>query len=1098
MVCVGSCDVGSDACALACLGAASDDALDPGLALLNCLDANGCEDAVNAADYDACITAFCSNEDAICYGESVSTDDCCEPHETAGCADPFVQSCVCGEDPYCCSYSWDDVCVDEADGCGAGCSGGGTGSCSDFFACVDGCAGTLNEQGCIDACMSGTDPGQLVVSSALLSCLDTAGCLNLSNSALFSECADDSCGELLNTCFGGESGGGDCCAVHEDPGCAAASIQNCVCAQDSWCCNNGWDSVCVAIANDSCGAGCGQGAALDCTGFFDCASTCVGDPVCEDACLDATTLDQLGIASSLMDCLDTAGCSFFTDPALFEECALTSCTAEVDTCIGTAQSGDCCTAHESAGCANPIVQDCVCGFDPFCCTNAWDEVCVGEAEDCGANCGEQASCCVSTPTPGCAEEDVEACVCALDTYCCDGAWDNVCVDQAIDNCDANCGGVGGDCCEPQANPGCGNENVAACVCDQDSYCCEQAWDQSCVNAAIVSCGLPCSADTTDCCHETATPGCSNPTIESCVCGDDPFCCTQSWDAICIGEATACGADCDSEEEEGNCCIAKQTPGCSTAAIESCVCALDTYCCDGAWDNICVDLATTDCGACGVIVEPDSSCAGICGDQAPSGCWCDDLCVENGDCCEDACPECGVCDGPPPADDSCAGICDEQAPSGCWCDDFCISSGDCCADACSECGYCEGDDPPTTDSCVGNCDGQAASGCWCDSVCVANGDCCADVCAECGYCGDDEPPTTDSCVGNCDGQAADGCWCDSLCVANGDCCADVCAECGYCDGPPPTDSCAGICDDQAESGCWCDEFCSVSGDCCADVCTECGYCDEEPPPITDSCVGICDEQAPDGCWCDAVCVANGDCCADACLECGYCDEEPPPTDSCAGNCDDQAESGCWCDEFCVASGDCCGDACAQCGYCDDPPPTDSCAGICDEQAEDGCWCDALCFLSDDCCADVCDECGYCDEAPPLNDSCVGICDDQAESGCWCDEFCVASGDCCGDACLECGFCDEEPPPVTDSCAGNCDGQAADGCYCDSVCVLSGDCCADICAECGFCDEEPPPVTDSCAGNCDGQAADGCFCDDVCVLADDCCDDVCAECGYCDIL
>ena len=36
---------------------------------------------------------------------------------------------------------------------------------------------------------------------------------------------------------------------------------------------------------------------------------------------------------------------------------------------------------------------------------------------------------------------------------------------------------------------------------------------------------------------------------------------------------------------------------------------------------------------------EDSCAGYCGDAAPSGCWCDEQCSYIGDCCEDVCDEC---------------------------------------------------------------------------------------------------------------------------------------------------------------------------------------------------------------------------------------------------------------------------------------------------------------------------------------------------------------------------------------------------------------------------------------------------------------------------
>jgi len=40
----------------------------------------------------------------------------------------------------------------------------------------------------------------------------------------------------------------------------------------------------------------------------------------------------------------------------------------------------------------------------------------------------------------------------------------------------------GDCCEPHAGSGCTGTAIAACVCAQDNFCCEQEWDQLCVAA----------------------------------------------------------------------------------------------------------------------------------------------------------------------------------------------------------------------------------------------------------------------------------------------------------------------------------------------------------------------------------------------------------------------------------------------------------------------------------------------------------------------------------------------------------------------------------------------------------------------------------------
>ena len=122
-------------------------------------------------------------------------------------------------------------------------------------------------------------------------------------------------------------------------------------------------------------------------------------------------------------------------------------------------------------------------------------------------------------------------------------------------------------------------------------------------------------------------------------------------------------------------------------------------------------------------DPDFSCvqSDTCGGQAPGGCYCDEICVEEGDCCAD-----GPCEATPePNPASCVenDVCGGEAPSGCYCDDACVSWGDCCFD-----GPCRAEeDIADPNSCVETltCGGQAPGGCYCDSSCSWFGDCCAD-------------------------------------------------------------------------------------------------------------------------------------------------------------------------------------------------------------------------------------------------------------------------------------------------------------------------------------------------------------------------------------
>jgi hypothetical protein len=85
----------------------------------------------------------------------------------------------------------------------------------------------------------------------------------------------------------------------------------------------------------------------------------------------------------------------------------------------------------------------------------------------------------------------------------------------------------------------------------------------------------------------------------------------------------------------------------------------------------------------------NGCAGHCGslEPAPAGCYCDAGCVEYGDCCADQAAVCGGNQGqdPPGGAATCAGHCGssdgQQDGSGslCYCDDLCVGNGDCCSD-----------------------------------------------------------------------------------------------------------------------------------------------------------------------------------------------------------------------------------------------------------------------------------------------------------------------------------------------------------------------------------------------------------------------------------
>ena len=120
-----------------------------------------------------------------------------------------------------------------------------------------------------------------------------------------------------------------------------------------------------------------------------------------------------------------------------------------------------------------------------------------------------------------------------------------------------------------------------------------------------------------CCTPGQTPGCSDSTVETCVCAQDSYCCTVAWDSICVGKVAslACGScgNGSSSASSGSasagsgtggggqqaCCDTAMTPGCGDKTVEQCVCKQDGYCCGVEWDSLCVqEVDSFGCGPCG--------------------------------------------------------------------------------------------------------------------------------------------------------------------------------------------------------------------------------------------------------------------------------------------------------------------------------------------------------------------------------------------------------------------------------------------------------------------------------------------------------------------
>jgi MYXO-CTERM domain-containing protein len=671
-----------------------------------------------SCDGKECGSDGCGGSCGEC-GEGLYCKDfhCLEPTCEGSCGGSSGMGCWC--DPSC--HEFGDCCDDVCDFCPfiGDCldlTNCGDGSCNldvgeSCETCVEDCACGEGEV-CLDhaCCQAQCEPGMECQSDG---CEGTCPCPEEGDvcydgecctpSCEGKECGDDGCGGVCGACVVGACVDGLCldapgCVTSDQPGCGGCPCEACVCAMDSWCCNNSWDSLCVSECINECGG---------CADLSNC-----GDGSCDAA-----------VGESCSSCPEDCGCPPGEACGVLNgatACVLDVCALEI-TGIG------CCDGDTLRAChdGKSLVLECptidnVCGWYP------------GDASyEPGYYCGPEDLVIVTGDPSG---EYPLSCVpcdpaCAQGEKCVDGEC-VVCVPECDGkNCGADgCGGQCGECpdglvcfdglcgavgCEPLDTAGCAGCPCEECVCAMDPYCCDTQWDDICVGECVNDCGgcpapdpwcgdLLCNADE-DC---GSCPG-------DCPCGAGESCVE--------GECVACTADCQ-EKECGD-------DGCGGSCGE---CSEDMECIDG------------------LCVEPAGSCDGFCGEQA-GNCYCDELCFENGDCCDDVCDFCSELEGcgecvpdcldKECGDDGCGGICG-VCDGGVCIEDVCVAAAECGNGVVDDGEECEADE-----DCA---EGESCIDCLCEpTVCVP--DCVGKVCGD------------DGCQGSC-GDCAAGEEClEGLCV-----------------------------------------------------------------------------------------------------------------------------------------------------------------------------------------------------------------------------------------------------------------------------------------------------------------------------------------------
>ena len=270
-----------------------------------------------------------------CCGPRQPRHDCCEPG-AAGCADKAISACVCAIDPYCCRIEWDELCVEEV-------SRFGCGECTTADPCLDGFAIGF---------------GARYYSGPI--------CQHFP--------------ELFEFCQGNGPylGSGTICAAPGDQTMwfgtgfpQSAAITKCL---DF----SGTDEIVLqfSYAKSPNTLGPRIEANIDDGPFQTLWSAPFRGPgtgQCTDVALDLSPLAGL---SNLR--LRFISGSSLSNGAAFDDIVLTA---------DPLGSHACCQVG-SPGCADPPIETCVCGFDPYCCEVAWDAICVAEVGvlGCGESC----------------------------------------------------------------------------------------------------------------------------------------------------------------------------------------------------------------------------------------------------------------------------------------------------------------------------------------------------------------------------------------------------------------------------------------------------------------------------------------------------------------------------------------------------------------------------------------------------------------------------------------------------------------------------------------------------------------------------------------
>lgn len=200
------------------------------------------------------------------------------------------------------------------------------------------------------------------------------------------------------------------------------------------------------------------------------------------------TSTDLNLILASFGCTGSVGCSGDADGDGDVDTAdlnflLATFGDDCDSPCGNGDAVGCCAPQATPGCGDEGCCEAVCAADPLCCAEAWDVSCVELAQTSCGLCGPGA-CCLSRG--GCLTIEVDLCLSLSGVFQGGGVQ---CVDVFCSEV-PTCGVVGaGPCCAVSSTPSCQDAECCELVCTGDPFCCEQAWDEACADAALAGCAF---------------------------------------------------------------------------------------------------------------------------------------------------------------------------------------------------------------------------------------------------------------------------------------------------------------------------------------------------------------------------------------------------------------------------------------------------------------------------------------------------------------------------------------------------------------------------------------------------------------------------------